>query len=73
MDTCEFQSSCAFYNELKEEKPTVLKYLMDEYCNNNYSECARYLVSKLHGPSHVSRDLFPEDMQEACKILDELN
>jgi len=73
MDTCEFQSSCAFYNELKEEKPTILKYLLDEYCDSGYSECARFMVSKVLGPRHVSRELFPEDMQEACKILDELH
>jgi len=73
MNTCEFQSSCTLYNELMKRSSAILASIKEEYCDSGYSECARFIVSKFHGPSHVSRDLFPEDMQEACKILDELN
>jgi hypothetical protein len=73
MNTCEYQLSCIFYNDLKENRPVILKSVKEEYCDSRYSECARYLVSKAHGPHTVSKFLFPEDIQEACKILDELN
>ena len=73
MNTCEFQSSCTFYNDLKERSPAILRSLQEEYCNFSYSECARFMVSKAHGPRRVSRYLFPEDIHEACKILDEIN
>lgn len=72
MDTCEFQSSCSFYIDLKDRSPVILKSIRDEYCDNAYSECARFIISKFHGPGQVSKYLFPEDMHEACKILDEL-
>ena len=73
MNACEFQSSCTFYNDLKERSPVILKSIKEEYCDSGYSECARFIVSKFHGPSRVSKHLFPEDTYEACKILDELN
>jgi hypothetical protein len=73
MDTCEYQSSCTFYNDLKESRPAILGSIKEEYCDSSYSACARFMVSKAHGPRHVSRYLFPEDIHEACKILDELN
>lgn len=73
MNTCEFLSSCIFFNELKERGSIILKPIKEDYCDSSYSECARFIVSRIHGPSRVSIDLFPEDMQEACKMLDELN
>jgi len=73
MHTCEFQSSCTFYNELKERRPAILESVKEEYCESSYSECARFMVSKAHGPGRVSRFLFPQDIHEACEILDEFN
>lgn len=72
MNTCEFQSSCTYYNVLKEKSPVILRYIKEEYCDSSYSACARFVVSKAHGTNHVPKYLFPEDIQEACKILDEL-
>lgn len=73
MSPCEFLSTCTFYNDLKERRPAILESIKEEYCDSGYSECARFMVSKAHGPKRVSRDLFPEDIHEACKLLDELN
>jgi len=73
METCEFQSSCTYYNVLKEKSPIILGYIIDEYCDSGYSTCARFVVSKAHGLKHVPRYLFPEDILEASKIIDELN
>lgn len=68
---CEFQPACFYYNFIQ-FKPASLEYLKDEYCNINFYKCARYMISKAHGPYHVPNYLFPEDMQDACKILDDL-
>ncbi len=73
MKTCEFRPSCGLYNDLKSRRPITLESIKEEYCDTNYSECARFLVSKVHGPVNVSKYLFPEDIQEACKLLDERN
>jgi hypothetical protein len=72
MSPCEYQSSCTYCNILKEKSPVILGYIKEEYCDSSYSECARFMVSKAHGPKHVPKYLFPEDIHEACKILDEL-
>lgn len=72
MDTCGFRMSCVFYNDLKERRPVTLGYIKEEYCDSNYSLCARFMVYKARGPCNVSKYLFPEDIHEACKILDEL-
>jgi len=73
MDMCEYRSACAFYTELKERRPLTLESIKEEYCDGNYSGCARFMVYKTHGPYNVSKYLFPEDIHEACKILDDLN
>lgn len=73
MTPCEYQSSCTYYNILKGKSPAILQYIKEEYCDSQYTECARFMVSKVHGQNHVPKYLFPEDIQEACKILDELN
>ena len=73
MDMCEYRSSCAFYKELKERRPLTLESIKEEYCDSNYFRCARFMVYKANGPYNVSKYLFPEDIHEACKILDDLN
>src|SRR5450631_3459776 len=65
-EMCEFQQAC-FYFSLIQFKPVSLEYLKEEYCSINYSRCARYMISKAHGPYHVPKYLFPEDIQDACK------
>ena len=73
MSACEFQSSCSYHNILRIKSPIILRYIQEEYCDSSYSECARFIVFKTRGPHAVPKYLFPEDIQEACKILDELN
>jgi hypothetical protein len=73
METCEFQSSCFVYSNLMKNRPRTLEYIKEEYCDSNYSTCARFMIFKSKGPYKVSNYLFPEDIQEACKILDDLN
>ncbi len=73
MDTCGFRSSCVFYNDLLGKRPITMGYIKEEYCDSNYSRCARFMVYKARGPYNVSKYLFPEDIHEAYKILDELN
>jgi len=73
MSACEFRSSCNYHNILKVKSPVILRYIEEEYCDSSYSECARFIVSKTIGPKAVPKYLFPEDIHEACKILDELD
>ena len=69
MITCEFRSSCGFYNDLKARRPVTLESVKEEFCDSNYSRCARFMVSKAQGPANVSKYLFPEDVHKAFNII----
>jgi hypothetical protein len=73
MKTCEFRSACGLYNDLEARRPITLESIKEEYCDTGYSECARYMISKARGPNNVSKYLFPEDILEACRIMDEFD
>lgn len=71
METCEFHTSC-FYLDLIKSRPRAVKHLIEEFCDGNYANCARFLLFKAHGTCKVPKYLLPEDMHKACKILNDL-
>lgn len=70
MDICYYRSSCGYVDDLKQRRPVTLDSVKRLYCDSNYSGCARFMVSQVHGPTGVSAYLFPEDIEEAFAILD---
>lgn len=73
MDSCEMKNVCFFHSYLSRHLPRSLAHLEKDYCDTSYAECARFMVYKATGPYHVPKELFPEDIHEACRILDTLN
>jgi len=73
MGTCELRSACFFYSNLIKTRPRTLEYIKADFCESNYTGCARYMISRAHGSHKVPDYIFPDDIQEACKFLDELN
>ena len=70
MGTCGFRSSCAYYNDLKDRKPLALMTVTEEFCDNNYSRCARFMIYEARGPmNNIPTNLFPEDVDEAWIIV----
>jgi hypothetical protein len=72
MDSCEVQAHCFFHAYLSHNLPHSLTHLRKYYCDTNSAECARFMVHKAIGSHRVPKDLFPEDIHEACRILDSL-
>jgi len=72
METCEYWSSCALFNEFQEKRLLTLDEIKEEYCAGNYSRCARYMIHRTHGPRKVPNSLLPKDIHMANKILDDL-
>ncbi len=72
MGRCEFRSSCELLDVLKEISPFALEETIDGYCDSSYSLCAGYMIQSTCGPGKVPKYLFPDDIQEACKIIGEL-
>jgi hypothetical protein len=72
MDTCEMKPNCFFYSYLQRHLPHSLTHLKKDYCDTSYAECARFMVYRAAGSYHVPKELFPEDIHEALKIVDAL-
>ncbi len=73
MAECGMRSSCIFFNTVPQGAPGPAEQLRDAYCTGNYAACARLLVYRSRGRYKVPDYLAPDDIQEACKILDDLN
>ncbi len=73
MAECDARISCFFYTAMGHGPPNPWGQLRDAYCHGNYAACARLLVHRVHGPYKVPKYLSPDDIQEACKILDDLS
>jgi hypothetical protein len=73
MDACEVRSSCFFFNAAHQGTPGLAGQLRDMYCTGNYAACARLLVYRRRGRNKVPDYLSPDDIQEACKLLDDLS
>ena len=63
MDECEYGTECSEFFEGK-LKGTVSIYRQN-YCNSNFSKCARYLVRKSKGRGKVPESLFPHESERA--------
>jgi hypothetical protein len=72
MAECDARASCFFYTTTRQGPPGPAVQLRDAYCHGNYAECARLLVHRMRGPYKVPKYLSPDDIHEACKILDDL-
>jgi hypothetical protein len=73
MDSCELLGQCTFHAYLASHKPYTLEHLEDDYCNDNYAKCVRFMLYRLHGQSLVPGYLLPWDIREARKIIDTLH
>jgi len=70
MELCGFLSSCSFYRSVL-DMPQTSRFLKEKYCAGTYTECARYLVYRFLGARRVPDCLNPDDILEACHLLDD--
>jgi len=69
MADCECLPGCVFFNDKMADTPETAKYMKRRYCTGNNSDCARYMVFSKLGKSHVTADLFPNNVERAKEIL----
>lgn len=67
LDTCPF-----FLNRMK-SMPATAELMKNRYCKDDYSSCARYLVSSTVGKKLVPEDLYPNQHERARRIIAEQN
>ena len=59
MATCEYRTSCGFFNKMVAGMPNTIDDLRDKYCNGDFSKCARFMISKTRGIDNVPDNLSP--------------
>jgi len=71
MPVCDFTENCVFFSEHMFDKSLLVNTYKTNYCWNNFSSCARYIVRKALGSDSVPLDLYPHNNDRAAKIISE--
>ncbi len=72
MAKCENLDACPFFNDAMLHMPTTSEWLKNEFCYSNFTQCARYRLKNELGKEYIPRDMFPDDMQAAQRIMDSI-
>ncbi len=67
--TCPSIESCPFFNDKMADMPAVTDNIKREYCNGDYTKCARYIVAQALGKENVPADLFPMNADRANELV----
>lgn len=59
MDTCIHKNHCIFFNG----PLATSKNMIQQYCNNHYADCARFMTLQ-----HIPKDKIPVDLLPSQKI-----
>ena len=68
MAACEKLAKCPFFNDRMADMPATANIYKQKYCQDDFSRCARFFVSKKLGPDRVPADLFPNQMDKALEL-----
>jgi hypothetical protein len=63
MALCDFCDTCFYFNEIVPDKTQTKELLRYEYCNSDFSKCARYQMAVSRGMDNVPHGLLPN----SCK------
>ncbi len=69
MSECGRLAKCIFFNDQMSIMPALSDMYKQRYCRNEFDKCARYVVASKLGPERVPRDLYPNDMIRAKKLV----
>ena len=69
MTDCECINSCPFINDRMANEPGTAEGLKREYCQGDYTTCARFMVFKALGKPKVPVDMFPSQVDRAKKVI----
>ena len=70
MEECINLKTCPFFNDTSiKQQSRVVERLKKYYCRDQYNDCARYKIFKEIGKEHVPLHLFPNENDEAERII----
>lgn len=71
MSSCKCISQCVLFKNNMQGKPALAKLFKQNYCLNDYADCARYQVFKVLGRESIPSNLFPSHTDRAKEIITE--
>ncbi|HHU33322.1 MAG TPA: hypothetical protein GXZ50_11775 [Clostridia bacterium] len=72
MANCPSLAGCPFYNDKMTDKPALANLYKRNYCEKNYTDCARWKVASALGKQAVPSDLFPNQNDRVEKIKNQI-
>lgn len=69
MADCEFLESCPFFKGTLLNMPAMASYFKSEYCQRNFTACARYMVRQALGKEQIPPDLYPDETNRAERLI----
>jgi len=69
MNECPSLKNCPFFNDKMKDRPATADVYKKKFCLSNYTECARYKVSKAKGKEFVPIDLYPNQIEKVQNLI----
>jgi hypothetical protein len=69
MGRCEMTEACVFFNDRMGDYPFAADQMKRRFCLEDNLGCARHIVLEAMGREHVPKDLFPNDLQRANRVI----
>jgi hypothetical protein len=69
MANCELIEKCLFFNDKMGNRQSMAEMYKKRYCKGDHSDCARHMVVKAMGREKVPPNLFPNQADEAKRII----
>jgi len=69
MAKCELVQECFFPTDFSNNLPAQLAVIKRVYCNQDFTDCARYITAMKIDSGNVPNDLHPADLAQAEKII----
>jgi hypothetical protein len=73
MANCELIEKFLFFNDKMGNKPATADMFKKKYCKEDNSYCARHMVVNAIGREKVPPDLFPNQVDEAKRLISARN
>ena len=73
MANCELIEKCVFFNDKMGTMPGTAEMFKKKYCKEDNSNCARHMIVKAMGREKVPPNLFPNQTDEAKRIISTTN
>lgn len=66
---CVKLSKCPFFHDKMANMPSMADLMKQNYCQGDWSRCARYRIFNDLGNEYIPADLFPNEQDRATQVL----